>query len=155
MDVGRLNHLNRSSLLAAGAEVAAKLAIPKSKRMINADSLKWVDKFSTSIRKRITSSIQDGKLFELASLGANIFGIPAFSERGLTLRPVLKFEQDHDQDLNLASVDMQDDAGTTHRWASSPAGTSQHPHAAVYARPGQAAPASYPPGRKKAQRLPR
>lgn len=120
MSIGQLTKLNTSNLLAAGTRAVAKISIPKSSRQINTDSLKWLDKLGSSISKHITSSIESGKLFELAALGANIFGMPAFSERGETHRPVLNFEPGHDQDLNLASVDMQTPTGKLHRWASAP-----------------------------------
>nr|WP_140895995.1 hypothetical protein [Pseudomonas caspiana] len=122
MDIGQLTKLNTSGLLTAGTQTMAKLPIPKSSRQINADSLKWLDKLGSSIGKRITDSIQKGSLFELASLGANIFGIPAFTERGEAHRPVLNFQPGPDQDLNLASVDMQSPNGKLQRWASAPGG---------------------------------
>lgn len=116
MGIGQLTKLNTSNLLAGSTQAVAKLAIPKLSRQINADSLKWLDKLG-SIGKQITSSINSGNLFELPSIGPNIFGIPAFSEAGETHHPVLNFEPDHDQDLNLSSVDMQRPTGTL-RWAS-------------------------------------
>ncbi|NWB92639.1 hypothetical protein [Pseudomonas agarici] len=120
MSIGQLTKLNVSGLLTASTQALAKLPIPKSSRQINADSLKWLDKLGSSIGNRITASIQNGSLFELASLGANIFGMPAFSERGETHRPVLNFQPGQDQDLNLASVDMQSPDGKLQRWASAP-----------------------------------
>lgn len=118
MEIGHFNKVNASNLLTAGSQAVAKLSIPKSSRQINADSLKWLDRLGSSIGKHIRSSIESGKLFELASLGANIFGIPAFLERGETHHPVLNFEPGHDQGLNLSSVDMQSPTGELNQWAS-------------------------------------
>jgi hypothetical protein len=88
--------------------------------MINADSMSWLNKAGNSIGKYITASIENGKLFELASFGANMFGVPSILEHGSTHRPVLNFEPGPDHELNLTHVYMQDSAGKLNHWASSP-----------------------------------
>nr|WP_032632323.1 type III effector [Pseudomonas syringae] len=98
------------------AQDARKIAIPNSTRMINAGSMRWLNKGRCSIGNHIRASIEEGKLFELASLGDNMFGVPAISGRNSTHHPVLRFEPDPNHDLNLVRVYMQDSAGKLNPW---------------------------------------
>ncbi|KPX48737.1 Type III effector HopY1 [Pseudomonas syringae pv. helianthi] len=104
----------------SAAEVTDKISIPNSTRMINAASIKWLSKVRSAISDHISASIEKGKLFELASLGSNMFGVPALSDRRSTLHPVLGFEPDHNHDLNLVRVHMQDSAGKLNPWEPTP-----------------------------------
>ncbi|MCF5469851.1 type III effector [Pseudomonas syringae] len=99
---------------------ASKIAIPNSTRMINASSMRWLNKGRCAIGNHISTSIEKGKLFELTSLGDNMFGVPAISERNSTHHPVLRFEPDPDHDLNLVRAYMQDSAGKLSPWEPLP-----------------------------------
>ncbi|WP_246231506.1 hypothetical protein, partial [Pseudomonas quercus] len=120
MNIGLLTS-TASKVLAAGTQAAGKISISGSTRRINAGSMDWLNKASSSVGKHIRASIENGKIFELASLGANMFGAPAISERNSTYHPVLNFEPDHNNDLNLSKIYMQDNAGKLNPWDPSPA----------------------------------
>ncbi|GKQ32362.1 type III effector [Pseudomonas syringae pv. theae] len=104
----------------SSAQGTDKISIPNSTRMINAASIKWLNKVRSAISDHIRTSIEKGKLFELASLGSNMFGVPALSARPSTLQPVLAFEADPNHDLNLVRVYMQDSAGKLNPWEPTP-----------------------------------
>ncbi|RMW22719.1 Type III effector HopY1 [Pseudomonas syringae pv. antirrhini] len=104
----------------SSAQGTDKISIPNSTRMINAASIKWLNKVRSAISDHIRTSIEKGKLFELASLGSNMFGVPALSARPSTLQPVLAFEADPNHDLNLVRVYMQDSAGKLTPWDPTP-----------------------------------
>lgn len=104
----------------SSAQGTDKISIPNSTRMINAASIKWLNKVRSAISDHIRTSIEKGKLFELASLGSNMFGVPALSARSSTLQPVLAFEADPNHDLNLVRVYMQDSAGKLNPWEPTP-----------------------------------
>ncbi|MFC6478524.1 type III effector [Pseudomonas asuensis] len=119
MSIGLLTS-TASRILATGTQVAGKISIPNSSRMINAGSMSWLNKAGNSIGKHIIASIESGKLLELVSLGANMFGVPAILDGGSTHHPVVRFEPGPDNELNLASVFMLDSAGKPNHWKSSP-----------------------------------
>lgn len=135
--------ISSSGLLSAASKVAGKLSIPNSPLKINSDSLKWMDKLSSamnsSMGKRVTDSIKDGSLFQLASMAATTFGARPFTENRQDIRPQLNFEQGHDgQDLNLASVDMQVNGGPLQRWGTAPGAAD--PASPPQAQPSEARP---------------
>ncbi|KPW37124.1 Type III effector HopY1 [Pseudomonas coronafaciens pv. atropurpurea] len=117
MNITSLTSTAGKSPTAQGTE---KISIPDSSRMINAVSTRWLNRNRSVIGNHISTSIEKGKLFELASLGDNMFGVPAIAVRNSTYRPVLRFEPDHNQDLNLVEVSMQDSAGKLNPWQPSP-----------------------------------
>jgi len=142
MRIGLPKNIDPSSLLSAATKVAGKLSIPKSPFKINTDSLKWMDSLSLTLKssmgKRVTDSIKDGSLFQVAAAGANVFGIRPFTENGQDIHPQLNFVQGHDQDLNLASIDMKVNNGPSQQWGAAPG--AAHPAPPPQAQPSATRP---------------
>lgn len=133
------NFLSAASKLSAPGKVSVKFSIPKSPFKINGDSLGWVEgvisKLSASFGKRLMDSIQSNSLFKVAGAGPNTFGMHPFTENGQDFHPQLNFVQDHNQDLNLASVNVKINNGPYQQWGAAP-------DAAHLAPPPQAQPSA-------------
>ncbi|WLI16606.1 hypothetical protein [Pseudomonas wuhanensis] len=115
------------NVVASGIDAVHQFAIAGTDHKVNALSLRWLGQASASIGGRIVADIKNGKMFQMASRGAAVFGTPAFSDRGVTCRPQLNFKAGEHQGLDLVSVDMEDDAGRKSHWGAAPGHEPQPP----------------------------
>ena len=115
------------NVVASDIDAVHQFAIAGTNHKVNALSLRWLGQASASIGGRIVADIKNGKMFQMASRGAAVFGTPAFSELGVTCRPQLNFKAGEHQGLDLVSVDMEDDAGRKSHWGAAPGHEPQPP----------------------------
>jgi hypothetical protein len=120
MDIRHIADISGNVVATSGIDAVHQFTIAGTIHKVNTLSLRWLGQAGTSVGRRIVADIKNGKVFQMASRGAAVFGTPAFSERGVTYRPQLNFKAGEHQGLDLVSVDMEDDAGRKSQWGAAP-----------------------------------